>query len=139
MTDPAPEWADGRQGPGWPDGRPDFRRGRDGRLGGMRGPEGGRSEFFLDMLTERLVLTEEQQDQIREIFQARERAAEEVMRGMRERLKMAMDSTDAEIRGVLTPGQQTEFDRIQEEGRERLGRRFPGGGPPGKGRPPRPD
>lgn len=142
LTGPSPEWADGRPVRSGPDGGPGSRRGREGRFGGMRGPDGGRSAFYLDMLTDRLDLTEEQQDQIREIFQHREQAAEEVMRGMRERLRLTMDSTDLEIRSVLTPEQQDAFDRFQEEGRERLGRRFPGGGPPGppdKGRPPRPD
>jgi Spy/CpxP family protein refolding chaperone len=142
LTRPSPEWVDGRPARGGPDGGPGFRRGRDGRFGGMRGPDGGRSELFLDMLTERLALSDEQQDQIREIFLSREQAAEEVMRGMRERLRSALDSTDLEIRGVLDPEQQDEFDRFQEEGRERLGRRFPGegrSGPPRKGRPPRPD
>jgi Spy/CpxP family protein refolding chaperone len=142
LTSPSSEWTDGRPGRGGPDGGPGFRRGPEGRFGGMRGRDGGRSEFFLDLLTERLALSEEQQDQIREIFQFREQAAEEVMRGMRERLRSAMDSTDLEIRGVLTPEQREEFDRFQAEGRERLGRRFPGGGPPGppdQGRPPRPD
>ena len=114
----------------WRRGGPDGWRGPPsrGRPGGR--PDGPRGDFMLDLLTERLDLSEDQQDQIREIVASREAASREVMDAMRDRLRSVMDSVDAEIRTVLTPEQQEAFEQLQEEGREMLGRRFPGG-PPG--------
>jgi len=111
--------------------RRDGRRGPPGRPGGPGGRfDGQRGDFMLDMLTERLDLNEAQQEQVREIMARREAVAREVMESVRDRLKGVMDSVDAEIRTVLTPEQQEEFEEIEDEARETLGRRFPDG-PPG--------
>jgi Spy/CpxP family protein refolding chaperone len=133
LTRPAYETAQGEFRRGGPrDGRPPFRGGPGRR------PDGPPGDFFVEMMTERLELSEEQRQQVADIVAHREQIAEEVMRSVRDRLRAVMDSIDAEIRSVLTPEQQEEFDRMQEEGRERLGRRFPGGAPGMKGSPPDP-
>ena len=130
------EWRRGGSDGGWragPDG------GRPGHPGRGTPADGRREDFMLELLTERLDLDDDQQDQIREIVASREAASREVMEAVRDRLKSVMDSVDAEIRNVLSPEQQEEFARLQEEGRETLGRRFRGGpppGPPGRGSPP---
>ena len=127
---------DGRDGR---DRRPPRRPGpRDGFFGGPPGAPGtDRHEFFLDLLTERLDLDDVQREQIAEILIERNQMADEVMVSIRERLRAIMDSLESEVSEVLTDEQREAFEEMQRDGRDRLGRMFPGaGGPPDRGRPP---
>ncbi|MBX6365688.1 MAG: hypothetical protein IRZ00_17610 [Gemmatimonadetes bacterium] len=81
-------------------------------------------------LSQRLKLTDEQRAQIEAIV-ARERPrADSAARQLRERLRAAFDSTNAQIRAVLSPEQQVEFDRFLAERHARMRERF-GHGPGG--------
>lgn len=82
-------------------------------------------------LSQRLKVTDEQRAQIEAIV-ARERPrADSAARQLRERLRAAFDSTNAQIRAVLTPEQRVEFDRFLAERRARMHERF-GRGPGGE-------
>ncbi|HET9986436.1 MAG TPA: hypothetical protein VFQ38_22850 [Longimicrobiales bacterium] len=82
-------------------------------------------------LAERLNVTDAQRAQIEAIV-ARERPrADSVARQLRERLRATFDSTNAQIRTVLTPEQRVEFDRFLAERRARMHERF-GGRPDGE-------
>lgn len=94
------------------------------------GPMGaGRLAFF-----ERLGITEEQREQIRIILEASRPLTDSILQSSMPRLSAIHDSVRAEIRAVLTPEQQEQFDAMEG----RWG--GPGGarrGDPPRGRPPR--
>ena len=100
------------------------------------GPMGaGRLAFF-----DRLGITDEQRERIRGILEASRPLTDSILQSSMPRLSAIHDSVRAEIRAVLTPEQQQQFDAM--EGRWG-GRGGPGewggprrGEPPG-GRPPR--
>jgi Spy/CpxP family protein refolding chaperone len=80
---------------------------------------------------DRLSLTEEQRASVDQVMQRRNAETEALLQGMYPRLRAQVDSANVEIRALLTPEQQAEFDRLREEMRPP-----PGGG--GRGpRPPR--
>jgi Spy/CpxP family protein refolding chaperone len=111
--------------------------------GGARGGRGGgrRDEMLLRGIT----LSDAQRTQIDSI-RARYRAQFDANRGqnnggapdpaMRQQMMDMMQRQSAEIRAVLTPDQQAQFDRNIEDMRSRAGRRGAGGGA-GGGTPPR--
>jgi Spy/CpxP family protein refolding chaperone len=93
---------------------------------------------------ERMDLTQEQHEKIRAILDAQRPKVDTVMDGILPRLRALSDTTFAQIRGVLTPEQQTQFDH--DRPRRDLAPGMPGGpggregrGPPpdGRGPPPR--
>jgi Spy/CpxP family protein refolding chaperone len=101
---------------------------RMGRRGGDRG----------QMLLQGITLTTDQQTQVQAI---RERHRAE-MQGLnprenpddRAKMMQNMQTQMAEIRAVLTPDQQTQFDKNVAEMRQRMQQRGgPGGPPPSKG------
>ena len=96
-------------------------RGRRGSSPGERSPAG--------MLEQRLDLTPEQRQGMEQIFDARRRRIETVLRDIEPRLQAQRDSTDVEIRTLLTVEQVQEFDQLVAERRE-VSRGF--GGPPSR-------
>jgi Spy/CpxP family protein refolding chaperone len=113
--------------------------GRDGRgRGGPGGPGGfGRAD---QALLRGITLNTDQQQRIDSI-RTRYRAQTEQMRqqngtgdrdAMRTQMRTAMEKQQAEIRAVLTPDQQTQFDQNVAEMRNRMqqGGGRPGGAPP---------
>lgn len=110
--------------------------GRDGRGPGRGGPGGFRGE---QALLRNITLTADQQQRVDSI-RARYRAQMEQMReqsggdrtAMRGQMRTMMEKQQAEIRDVLTPEQQRQFDQNVADMRARMER---GGGRPG-GAPP---
>jgi hypothetical protein len=101
------------------------RRGDRGGRGGQPGdPRAFVSSRAVEQLTGRLDLSEEQHDSLEVIFETGRERASTVFADIGPRLRMVLDSTNAEIRALLDPAQQEEFDRILEEDRDVLGRRF---------------
>jgi Spy/CpxP family protein refolding chaperone len=93
--------------------------------------EGGRGERHLgEMLKHRYGLSDDQARRVEAIVQRRRPRVDSLMASVQPRLRAAFDSTNAEIRAVLTPAQRVQFDRDQEHRRSELGRRH-GPGPPG--------
>ena len=70
-----------------------------------------------------LNLTDEQRARIEAVLEEEGRKSDALLREVRPRMKARYDSTTAAIRGVLTPAQQAEFDRIHREHEERMHRR----------------
>jgi uncharacterized membrane protein len=105
-----------RDGDRFPGGRPSGR-------GGMRvGLEWG--------LIERLDLSADQQERIDAILREQRAKAEEVLQEIQPRLTARLDSTNAQIRAVLTADQQKEFDSYIASGRGNIFRRMPWGPSP---------
>ncbi len=105
----------------------------------------------MQMLEQRLDLTDEQSRRIEAIFSARstemEQLKREMFEGCGQPLREKVAAIDAEIRTLLDPEQQRAFDELVEERRQRglrgpFGPHHRGHGPPGLGRgpggPPRP-
>jgi hypothetical protein len=95
---------------------------------------------------ERMDLTPDQHAKIKTILDAQRPKVDTVMSAVLPRLQALSDSTFAQIRGVLTPPQQSQFDhdRPRRElapgmpGTGGRGGREDGGGPPAEGRGPPP-
>jgi hypothetical protein len=107
---------------------------RFSRLRPPRPPEFSRTRNGLPPGMERLNLTEEQRTRIRDIFEASRPLTDSVLRSTMPHLQAIHDSVRLQIRAVLTPEQQRQFDEIEPEGR--WGPRGPGGprgGRPGMG------
>ncbi|HEX9633383.1 MAG TPA: hypothetical protein VGA02_13060 [Gemmatimonadales bacterium] len=81
-----------------------------------------------------LRLTPDQQERIQAIFRASRPRTDSVLRASLPRLHAIQDSARAQIRAVLTPSQQRQFDAM--ETRSPRGRRGPRGGPGFPGGPP---
>jgi hypothetical protein len=89
---------------------------------------------------EQMDLTQDQHAKIKAILDAQRPKVDTVMNTVLPRLRALSDSTFAQIRGVLTPDQQVQFDR--DRPRRDLAPGMPGGGgrgPPPDGRGPPPD
>jgi protein CpxP len=101
-----------------------------GGPGGMRGDQ-------VKFLTQKLNLTADQATQVKAIDEDAQKQSKAVredtsIAGPDKRAKM-MDIHKAaqdKIRGLLTPDQQTKFDALQAQMRERKGNRGDGDGPP---------
>ena len=95
--------------------------------------EGGRGDRHLgEMLKQRYGLSDEQATRIDGIVQRRRPRVDSLMATVQPRIRAAFDSTNAEIRVLLTPEQRVKFDRDQERRRRDHGRGHrPPGGPPG--------
>jgi Spy/CpxP family protein refolding chaperone len=113
--DPAPMYPQGQMGP----------RGR-----GMEGRQ-------LEMLTQKLNLTADQQTKVKEI----DEDAGKQMMAVRNDASLSQDdkrakmmdirkSSQDKIRGILTDDQKTKYDAMQAEMRERMKERQQGGAPP---------
>jgi Spy/CpxP family protein refolding chaperone len=64
------------------------------------------------MLQRRLELSEAQRAQIEQIFTARRAKTEMVLQDVEPRIQAQRDSTDLEIRAILTPEQQAAFEEM---------------------------
>lgn len=100
-----------------------------GRRRGGRDRDGPReprltTERVVKGLARRLDLTEEQRDTVEAILEAQGREARRMFREMAPALRTLMDSTNVEIRALLTPAQQAEFDTLLAEDRNLLRRRY---------------
>lgn len=84
-----------------------------------------REQRFQVMLKRRYGLSDRQVVGIDSIVRRRRPRVDSLMATVEPRIRAAFDSTNAEIRPLLTPGQRAKFDRDQEARRRRLGR-FPG-------------
>ena len=95
--------------------------------------EGGRGgRHFGAMLKERYGLSNEQAARIDAIVQRRRPRVDSLMATVQPRVRAMFDSTNAEIRVLLTPEQRVKFDRDQERRRRDHGRGHrPPGAPPG--------
>lgn len=87
--------------------------------GGCRGKGGGKEAFLID----RLELSPEQRARVDGILERRREQTEAFWEREGGRLHLIVDSTRAEIRSVLSPAQQAEYDRLRAEHRVRKGRR----------------
>jgi Spy/CpxP family protein refolding chaperone len=98
-------------------------------------PPSGPQQAGLPPDLAQLDLTADQRAQIHQIFDRARPVTDSILAEMLPRLRMAEDSTRAQIRAVLTPEQQRRYDELrQREPRRDLG---PGEGRPGPGtRPP---
>ena len=83
---------------------------------------------------DQLGLTEEQRAQVDQIMSHRSAETEALLQNMYPRLRAQVDSANTEIRALLTPEQQQNFDRLREQ--RQMGPP-PGGGGRGGPRPPR--
>lgn len=119
------------------DGRPsptrwDGDRREDGRRGDRDGPDRRRpreprgliSSRAVEHLSERLELDGVQRDSLEAILERQRGAAAAVFEDIGPRLRTVLDSTNIQIRALLDPDQQAEFDAIIQEDRDVLGRRF---------------
>jgi len=107
--------------------------------GGGRGGRGGRMdpEAQLKMFTERLKLSDEQQEKVKKLIeergaafrQLREQAREGGDRSaMREKMMALREDSDKKMAGILSKEQMKDYNKIMEERHSRMR----GGGPPPK-------
>ena len=82
------------------------------------------SSRAVEQLIERLGLSEEQGDSLDAILETGRDRASTVFTEVGPRLRTVLDSTNEQIRALLDPAQQEEFNQILEEDRDVLGRRF---------------
>jgi Spy/CpxP family protein refolding chaperone len=83
-------------------------------------------------LIERLDLTADQQERIDVILRDQRTKAEAVLGEIQPRLTARLDSTNAQIRAVLTAEQQKDFDSYIASGRGNIFRRMPWGPSPSR-------
>jgi hypothetical protein len=105
-----------------PDGRPAF--GRGGPRG--PGPGGPPPQVLLERLSRDLDLTTDQRTQLDVVLRASRDRVEQFQRDVRGRFDEEQRSLHEEIRKILTPDQESRFERIIQEGRRGRG--------PGRGR-----
>jgi Spy/CpxP family protein refolding chaperone len=96
---------------------------------------GGRQGRF-EAMSERLKLTDEQQEQVRQIFGETRTRLEALRKESEPRFAEIRRDADGRIRQVLTPEQWEEFRKSREEGRGRRGGRGGGRGGDAAPRPP---
>jgi hypothetical protein len=89
-------------------GRPHHRRGLEERV-----------EFIMKRLTDDLDLSATQQKEIRQIVASTEKKVQSIRAEYGPKLRALHDASIEEIKTRLTPGQQTELDRIQAEWKRR--------------------
>jgi Spy/CpxP family protein refolding chaperone len=79
---------------------------------------GERGQGFLDVLSERLDLTDVQRERIMDILLEQRERVDASLRQMRPRFEEHLGSTRAAIREVLTPAQRERFERFEAERRD---------------------
>ncbi len=100
-------------GPGEHDcGGPGHHRGHHGGKGGpgMR----------VEMLKEKLTLTDQQVTDVEKIMQEQRTKMDEMRKQMQEQMKANRDESDKRIAALLTPEQATTFQKMQEERQKRM-------------------
>ena len=117
---------------GWSLGRNDVGSGR-GRSGG---DDAARMERGREAFERRVGITPAQRTQIDSILGARRGQIDAFWKGPGQALRAILDSTQADVRAVLTPEQRVKYDEHRrEEDARRAKRRGRYGGPPGGGMP----
>ena len=117
---------------GWSIARQDVAGARGGRGGG----ETSRMERGRDAFERRIGITPAQRTRIDSIFASRRGQIDAFWHGPGQQLRAILDSTQADVRSVLTPEQQVRFDEHRREEDARRAKRRgrygggPGGGPP---------
>ena len=76
----------------------------------------GDGSHMMKGLTRHLDLTEEQQAQVQAIFEAKKPR----MEAIHEQMKALKEETDSEIKAILTPEQQKQFEAMQEKRKEKF-------------------
>jgi LTXXQ motif. len=76
----------------------------------------GDGSHMLKGLTRHLDLTEEQQTQVKAIFEAKKPR----MEAIHEQMKALKEETDSEIKAILTPEQQKQFEAMQEKAQREI-------------------
>jgi Spy/CpxP family protein refolding chaperone len=106
----------------------------------QRRREGGHGERHAgEMLKRRYGLSDEQARRVEAIVRRRRPRVDSLMATIQPQVRAAFDTTNAEIRLVLTPAQRTKFDRDLERRRRQMGRgHLPPPGAPGAPAPPGP-
>jgi Spy/CpxP family protein refolding chaperone len=89
-----------------------------------------REQRLGDMLKHRYDLSGAQQAQVEAIMRRRRPRVDSLVALVQPRIRSAFDSTNAEIRMVLTPGQRVKFDRDLERRRLEAARRATPAPPP---------
>jgi len=90
--------------------------------------EASRDEHHIgEMLKHRYGVNDDQARRIEAIVQKRRPRVDSLMATVAPQVRAAFDSTNQEIRAILTPGQRAKFDRDQARRRHR----WPGPLPPG--------
>jgi Spy/CpxP family protein refolding chaperone len=98
------------------------------RSGMFMGPSGGfggrpRAGMLIERLDRELQLTADQRARVQAIFDGRRSHLEAVQRDIAARAEQEQRDLQAEIRKVLTPDQQSRFDRwLEQQPRGRRGR-----------------
>lgn len=87
--------------------------------------ESTREQRLGEMLKHRYDLSDAQQAQVEAIMRRRRPRVDSLMALVQPRIRSAFDSTNAEIRVVLTPGQRVKFDRDLERRRRDAAQRTP--------------
>lgn len=98
-----------------------------------RNHERGRGERHIgEMMKHRYGLSDDQARRVEAIVQKRRPRVDSLMATVEPQVRAVFDSTNREIRALLTPGQREKFDRDQARRRHR----WPGPLPPGPRPPP---
>ena len=105
---------------------------RDGAAGG------GKAAQMMERMTERLSLTEKQQEEIQKIYKTRAEGVKELMakarksgsdrEAMRKKMSKYRKETDAQIQAILDEKQLAEFKKISQERDERMSKSRDGSG-----------
>jgi Spy/CpxP family protein refolding chaperone len=108
-----------------------------GQAGPGRGGPGGMRGNQVDFLTKQLNLTPDQATQVKAIdadsMKQMSAVREDTSVAQQDKRAKMMDirkASQGKIRALLTPDQQTKFDALQTEMRDRMRDRGPGGPPP---------
>lgn len=95
------------------------------QFGAGRFKEGKFAEHIEERLTEKLKLTDDQRSQVRSILQTTGEKAKVLREEQRGKWRELMDGNRAQIRAILTPEQQAQFDTFKRPGKG-MGRRHGG-------------
>lgn len=77
---------------------------------------GGHADRMLDKMTEKLELTDGQRAQVEQIFEQQRPK----MEAIHEQMKALREETDTQIKGVLTPEQLTQYEKMQKKRQEKM-------------------
>ncbi|WP_437622301.1 hypothetical protein [Sorangium sp. So ce1151] len=99
-----------------------------------RPPTEARAQFRLGAMRRRLDLTSDQVRELRATLAEAEAERERLLTECRPALDALRDRTDARVKSVLTPEQQTRYEELEAERKQRPGPPPHGPGHPGRGR-----
>ena len=91
----------------------------DKDCGGGFGHHGGKG-MRVEMLKDKLTLTDQQVAEVDKIMQEQRGKMDEMRKQMQEQMKVNRDESDKRIAALLTPEQATTFQKMQEERQKRM-------------------